>query len=584
MNDVAEEIKNKINIVEFVGKRVNLKKAGRNYKGLCPFHQEKTPSFVVSPERQIWHCFGSCGTGGDVIGFLMKLDNLTFIEALKDLADMVGVKLSNEIMSDSNWERKEKLFEINRYSAKYYQYVLFKTKYGLKAMEYLTNRKLNEKIIQTFEIGYAPASWDSLLKYLLKKKFSLKEIASTGLMIQKNATTIYDRFRNRIMFPLHNVRGNIIGFSGRILDSKSSNAKYINTPETEVYHKRDHLYGVDKTKDAIRINDNAIIVEGEFDLITPYQNGVENIVAIKGSALTEGQLNIIGRFTKRLVLALDTDEAGFEAMKRGIDLAEKMDFELRVAEFSNGKDPDESISKDKVQFIKDLKNAKPLYDFIIDRANKKFPDKSSFHKKNIGNEVIPYIRLIRNPIVRSHYIRLLSGLLDVQEESIETLLRKAHIYTNLRVFSVKSKTQTIPRNELLEKHILSYILQHSNPINLINKLIDVLVPSLFSIPSYSSIFSYLVKFLSSTDNFEYQKFINVLPAQTQSVADELFLFASDLPQISDEGIIKLIYELNIFCIKQEIKEQSKQIEGGNDLKLGKLSENLKNMEKSFRKM
>jgi len=182
MNDQTEEIKHKIDIIEYIGQYVSLKKAGRNFKGLCPFHQEKTPSFVVSPDRQIWHCFGSCGTGGDVISFLMKWENLTFIEALKDLADQTGVKLESSTFDDTKWDQKEKLYEINRAALKYYQYLLTKTKYGKKALQYLENRDLNQKIIQTFELGYAPASWDSLTKYLQKKKYFLQEIASTGLL------------------------------------------------------------------------------------------------------------------------------------------------------------------------------------------------------------------------------------------------------------------------------------------------------------------------------------------------------------------------------------------------------------------
>jgi len=286
MNDQTEEIKEKIDIVEYIGQFVKLTKAGRNFKGLCPFHQEKTPSFVVSPDRQIWHCFGTCGVGGDVISFLMKWENLTFYEALKELAEKAGVKLESGNFEDTKWDQKEKLYAINRATLKYYQYLLAKTSYGAAAREYLQKRKLDERIINTFELGYAPSSWDSLSKYLQKKSFSLQDIAASGLIIFKNQRHGYDRFRNRIMFPLRDARDNVVGFSGRLLKDDARSAKYVNTPETDVYHKRNHLYGINKTKEAIRKRDNVIVVEGEFDLITPYQYGVENIVAIKGAALT----------------------------------------------------------------------------------------------------------------------------------------------------------------------------------------------------------------------------------------------------------------------------------------------------------
>lgn len=585
MNDQTEEIKGKIDIVEYVGQYVTLKKAGRNVKGLCPFHQEKTPSFVISPDRQIWHCFGTCGEGGDIISFLMKWENLTFYEALKELAEKAGVKLESGNFEDSKWEQKEKLFAINRAALKYYQYLLAETKYGSEARKYLTERKLNDKIIKTFELGYAPSSWDSLFKYLQKKSFNMQDIAASGLMIMKNQTHGYDRFRNRIMFPLKDARENVVGFSGRLLKDDARSAKYVNTPETDVYHKRDHLYGIDKTKEAIRKCDNAIVVEGEFDLIIPYQNGVENIVAIKGAALTEGQLNIIKRYTKRLSLALDTDPAGVEAMKRGIAVAEKMDFEIHIVEFSKGKDPDEAIRADKIQFLKDVKKARSIYDFLIDSAKKKFPDDSSFHKKKIGDEVAPFIRMISNPIVRSHYIRTLAGLLNVQESSVERLLRKQEFKTKTRYLSSKTSTPTVSRPELLQKYLLSFLLQHKKPIELFNSEHMMLSQEYFIIPSYASVFEHLREYInSSKEAFDYTKFVRLLPAQTQSVADELFLFASDLPDMNDESFFKLGYELGIGELKKKVRTLLEDSDEIDDAKLSILSEKLKRVEKTYRSL
>jgi len=585
MNDQTDEIKEKIDIVEYVGQFVKLTKAGRNFKGLCPFHQEKTSSFVVSPDRQIWHCFGTCGVGGDVISFLMKWENLTFYEALKELAEKTGVKLENGNFDDTKWDQKEKLYAINRATLKYYQYLLAKTSYGAAAREYLRARKLNDKIINTFELGYAPSSWDSLSKYLQKKSFSLQDIAASGLIILKNQTHGYDRFRNRIMFPLRDARENVVGFSGRLLKEDARAAKYVNTPETDVYHKRDHLFGINKTKESIRKLDNVIVVEGEFDLITPYQYGVENIVAIKGAALTEGQLNIIKRYTKRLTLALDTDAAGVEAMKRGIALAEKMDFEIHIVEFSKGKDPDEAIRADKVQFLKDVKKARPIYDFLIDSAKKKYPEDTSFHKKQIGNEVAPFIRMISNPIVRSHYIRSLAGILNVQEESVERLLRKQEFHAKTNYASKKKETTSISRSELVQKYLLSFLLQHKKLADIFSSENMVLEKEFFKIPSYASIFEKLKEYISDNKKeFDYTKFVGLLPAQTQSVADELFLFASDLPEMDDRSFYKLGFELGIDELKKSMQTMLKESDTPDDAKLSALSEKLKHMEKTYRSL
>jgi len=585
MNDQTDEIKEKIDIVEYVGQFVKLTKAGRNFKGLCPFHQEKTSSFVVSPDRQIWHCFGTCGVGGDVISFLMKWENLTFYEALKELAEKTGVKLENGNFDDTKWDQKEKLYAINRATLKYYQYLLAKTSYGAAAREYLRARKLNDKIINTFELGYAPSSWDSLSKYLQKKSFSLQDIAASGLIILKNQTHGYDRFRNRIMFPLRDARENVVGFSGRLLKEDARAAKYVNTPETDVYHKRDHLFGINKTKESIRKLDNVIVVEGEFDLITPYQYGVENIVAIKGAALTEGQLNIIKRYTKRLTLALDTDAAGVEAMKRGIALAEKMDFEIHIVEFSKGKDPDEAIRADKVQFLKDVKKARPIYDFLIDSAKKKYPEDTSFHKKQIGNEVAPFIKMISNPIVRSHYIRSLAGILNVQEESVERLLRKQEFHAKTNYASKKKETTSISRSELVQKYLLSFLLQHKKLADIFSSENMVLEKEFFKIPSYASIFEKLKEYISDIkEEFDYTKFVGLLPAQTQSVADELFLFASDLPDMDDRSFYKLGFELGIDELKKSMQTMLKESDTPDDAKLSALSEKLKHMEKTYRSL
>ncbi|MFA6533509.1 MAG: DNA primase, partial [Patescibacteria group bacterium] len=300
MENQIEEIKQKIDIVEFIGGFITLKKAGRNFKAVCPFHQEKSPSFVISPERGIWHCFGACGEGGDVIKFLMKWENITFIEALKELAKKTGVKLTlNKIsFEDKIWQKKERFIGMNLLASEFFHYILNKTDFGKKASSYLKTRLLNQSIIDKFELGYSPSSWDSLKLFLKKKKYEEEEMFENGLVIKSERGSYYDRFRGRLMFPLKDSRGNVLGFSGRILSGgNEKEAKYVNTPETPIYHKRECLFGINLALEEIKKQKNVYIVEGELDMITPFQHGYSNFVAVKGTALTIEQLKLLKRYT-----------------------------------------------------------------------------------------------------------------------------------------------------------------------------------------------------------------------------------------------------------------------------------------------
>lgn len=587
MDSSIEEIKNKLDIVEFIGSFITLKKAGRNFKANCPFHQEKTPSFVVSPDRQIWHCFGSCGDGGDVIRFFMKWENITFHEALQELAKRVGVQLKQVNFEDKQWNQKEKIVKMNYLTKEFFQYVLHKTSYGTKAMEYLSKRNIHPKIIDTFEIGYAPASWDSLLQFLKKKGFKFEEMVESGLIIKNDYGKYYDRFRGRIMFPIKDPKGNIIGFSGRVLDSSDTGAKYVNTPETPVYHKRESLYGIHLTRDAIRKLDSVLIVEGEFDLIMPFQHGVENIVAIKGAALTHEQLSILKRYTKRLLFALDADEAGIEAIKRGVQEAEKMDFEIYAVEITGGKDPDEAVQKDPVQFKKSIESPRPIYDFLIDVIHKKYPTEDPFYKKKFGEEIVPYLTHIQNPIVISHYIKKLSMLLDVTPESIEKLLSNAKRFSRKMFFQpLKVKTTTANRDELIQKQILSTILQHEEPYAVGTEIFTIITPDDFSIPAYKKIASNFIDYKGkNTEKFDIKGFFQYLPNELRSIADEVYLYGSSDNELQQENITKLSRELKRFSIKHKmsslLKDEIKLDNEEKNQQLTVLQEALKSVEKSL---
>ncbi len=557
MDNQIETVKSRIDIVDYIGSIVQLKKAGRNFKAICPFHQEKSPSFVVSPERQTWHCFGACHEGGDVLSFMMKWENITFYEALKELAERVGVTLQSVGFEDQEWNKKDRLLRINSLASKYFEYVLHSTSVGKTGLDYLIERKLPVPIIKKFQIGYAPRSWDSLLNFLTKKQFKKEEIHEAGLLVHNDSGRYYDRFRGRIMFPIHDMRGNIIGFSGRLIEhtENTMEGKYINTPESPIYHKRESLYGIHIAREVIRKQNNVILVEGEFDMISPYIHGVENIVAIKGSAVTKEQLTILKRLTKSITLALDADLAGEDAMRRGIEEAEKQEFEVSVITFDSGKDPDEAIRNDLVSFKKSLKSPVPIYDFIIHLAQKKYPENNAFSKKNIGDFALPFIARIQNPIVQSHYCKKLATLLDVSDESIVHMIKRLKFqrYERKSFLPKNTSVKQQDREELLQKQLLSIMLQHDNPYELFEKIFGIINIEDFTAPSHQKICNAISEYKTShANNYSASDFVKTLTRELIPVYDELFMFSSNEIEFSSDNIIRLIYEVKRTALKHKI--------------------------------
>lgn len=554
MERVIDEVKRKIDIVTFTGSFVSLKKSGRNFKGLCPFHQEKTPSFVVSPDRQIWHCFGACQEGGDIIKFLMKWENITFIEALRDLAEKAGVSLRNIRFEDKLWQRKERMIGLNSLAAEFFEYVLQKTRFGERARGYLKTRALEAKIIKKFQLGYAPSSWDSLLRFLKKKKYSESEIFDSGLLVRGQSGNYYDRFRRRVIFPIKDTRGNIIGFSGRLLGETEKEAKYINTPETLLYHKRETLYGVDSAKDVIKKENNVYLVEGEFDVISSYRLGIYNMAAIKGTAVTREQLMFLKRFTNKITLALDSDTAGKEAVKKGIEEAENLEFDIAIVSIDFAKDADEAIRKDPIKFKKVIKKPVIYYDYIISQAEKNNPTDDAYGKKKFAEEVSTYIDKIKNPIVRSHYIKKIASILDVSENSIEALMRRLR-RKKIQRFSFptyKKITEEKAREKIIQKYILSLIFQNENPEKRFEEVFNIFAIEDLSVPAYQKICKLFFDYKGKGERFNLNHFLQLLPSQLKPIFDEIYLFASTELEVKNEKVEKLIYEAKRYSLKRKI--------------------------------
>ncbi|MDO8261071.1 MAG: DNA primase, partial [Candidatus Magasanikbacteria bacterium] len=363
----SEEIKAKLDIVDVIRDYVPLKPAGVNFRACCPFHREKSPSFVVSPEKQIFHCFG-CGKGGDIFSFVTQIEGIEFVEALRMLAQKAGVTLQR-IDPKINSE-KNKVLDIIDLSRKYFHHILRNNKEAQAARDYLKKRGLKDETIDEWQIGYSLDSWDGLLQALLARGYKEAEILKSGMIIKKeNTNKHYDRFRDRIMFPINDVNGSTVAFTARINPAKEATdkmGKYINSPQTMVYDKSKILFGLDRAKLEIKANDSVIITEGQMDVISSHQAGFKNVVASSGTALTTEQIILIKRFTNNISLAFDHDAAGAMAADRGIKEAMQADMNIKVIEIPNGKDPDECIKNNPADFERAVKNAKAMMQYYFD--------------------------------------------------------------------------------------------------------------------------------------------------------------------------------------------------------------------------
>ncbi|MFC1710999.1 DNA primase [Patescibacteria group bacterium] len=567
--DQIDQIRQKIDIIELINSYMPVKKAGRNFKASCPFHSEKTPSFVISPERQIWKCFG-CDLGGDVYRFLMEYEKMTFGEALRFLADKAGIKLTSFQPSPQQQE-KEKLLSINHLASEFYHYILLNHQAGKKGLNYLLGRGISKTSIKQFKLGYAPDAWETLINFLVKKKkYSFTDLEKTGLAI-KGTSSFYDRFRGRIIFPLSDHRNNILGFSGRVLQQDFKGAKYINSPETMLYHKGDMFYGLYQAKDHIKKSDKTVIVEGEFDVISSFQAGVKNVVATKGSALTENQVNLIKRFAPKIILALDADTAGDAAVKRGIDIADKAGLVVRVVQVRHGKDPDECARHSASMWRESVKKSIPVYDFYLNSAYKKYDQNSPEGKKSISEELVPHFSKITNEVVKAHYIKKLALLLKVDEEAIikefvrQEKKEKKPVLPTYKTF-VKAKTvKAKTRKENIEEFLLSLLLQNEKSTS---EFIEFVQVDYFSHPAVKKILLALKKFLLKKDKFEVNLFAHSLPAELVATLDKLFLvdlgkilendslFKREFTKVNEE--IKNMYlKEKLSLLTQKIREKEK---------------------------
>ncbi len=494
----VEELKSRADIHSVISNYVKLKKTGKNYTGLCPFHKEKTPSFTVDTSKQLYHCFG-CGAGGDVINFIEKIENLDFVEAVEFLAKRVGYNLKYNLSgaSKESTNVKNRLIELNELAKKYFNFVLFNSKAGLTSLNYLKERGFTDSILNEFEVGFSLDSWDSFSKFAIKRGYTAVELVQCGLAIEgrSGGTGVYDRFRGRIIFPIGDIVGKTIGFGGRIISKTSrtgdQKAKYINTPETRLYSKSKNIYRIYQAKNYIVEKDEVLIVEGYTDVMALFQSGIKNVVASLGTALTSEQIKLLGRFTKNIVLVFDSDEAGISASLKGVerlreynerlDLYYENNLNIRVAVLEENYDPaDFVLKKGREALIKKVEEAPGIIDFTIDSIIKKYNINSLEGKLKASDHLIRFISTLSSGIIQEECIKKISGKLNLKESLLlEEMMKKKYEKSSGTLYSdrnyagenIRVKAESISPLKRIEVDALSLLINGTG--NKINELLEM---------------------------------------------------------------------------------------------------------------
>jgi DNA primase len=580
-----DEIKSRLDIVDLVSESVQLRRSGKNYTGFCPFHaNSRTPAFVVWPETGTWRCFGECNDGGDIFKFVMKKEGWDFPEALRVLAERAGVELRpptpEEQMQVEEFERLRTLLEE---AVTFYRHNLLNTEEGKIALEYLHGRGLSTETIETFGLGYAPNAWDAAANFFKDKGYNEQELIDTGLVSERESGGVYDRFRQRAIIPIRDQRGRMTGFGARTLDPEGQ-PKYLNSPQTELFDKGKTLFGLDRARKAIRAQDQVVIVEGYMGVFVPHQSGYENVVATMGTALTEYHLRTLKRFTRRIVLAMDSDAAGMKATLRGLEVARqtldregeirfdargllrqeaRLQADIRVTTLPKGMDPDDVVQRDPTEWERLIAEAKPVVMHVMETLAAEQDTDDPKVKQEIANQVMPLIEDIPSPIERDTYRQQLARLLKVDER---TLLGSATTSRpRLQRFRSRGETHVPPartqsplRVNTREAYILGILIRHPDLIyhvdrGLQEEGLERLAIQDFQRTDHQVIFS-LIQHSLLQDEVEPLNFVlNRLPEPMMTLTEEILLH-SEKVDIQDNHVLGDLLRALINLRQQSIRQ------------------------------
>lgn len=585
MQNPSEEIKSKLDIVDVLKEYIQLQPAGVNFRARCPFHHEKTPSFVVSPDKQIWHCFG-CGKGGDIFTFIMEIEGLSFAETLRQLAPKAGVTLKKSDPALSS--QRNKLLDIMDLTAKYYFYQLRESQEAAAIRDYLKNRGLTAETIEEWQIGYSSEEWENLCNFLKKRGVAENDIFLAGLSIRSNNRPgFYDRFRGRVMFPIRDINGNVVAFSARIRPDREETekmGKYINSPQTMIYDKSHILFGLDKAKHAIKQQDLAIVVEGQMDAITAHQHGFKNLVASSGTALTVEQVSLLKRFSQNIALSFDMDKAGEMAAERGMRAAMSAEMNIKIIELPQGKDPDECIKKNPQDFTAAVAAAKPMMQYYLDRTLAGLDLNKIENRRQAAKTVLPVIVNIKNKIEQDYWLKQLSESIDVPEailrETIQQNSEKKSEVQRQDTPANKQPSVAVNRDERLSEILIALILRHPE---LVRYSINNLPVELVAGNEIQSLYKYLLIYYNNltsemdpeTDDtvlvqfLNYHNFKNWLQSEIETdgepllspVLDRIAIFSDkEFYDLAIESARNEAIKIALFLKKNHISRRMKEIE------------------------
>jgi len=529
-----EDIKSRLDIYTVVSPYVQLKKMGRNFKGLCPFHSEKTPSFIVSQEKQICHCFG-CHKGGDIFSFTQEIEGINFPEAVEFLAEKAGIKVENikKLKKNEGKSEKDEYFQAHELACQFFEDALYKTNDGKKVLEYLHKRGLTDETIKEFRIGFAPDEYDALYPYLSKKGISKKVMMNSGFATSKTVTDdkIYDKFRARLMFPIYDMIGRMCGFGGRAL-KEDQVPKYLNSPENIVYNKSKVLYGYSHAKQSIKNEDQVILVEGYFDMIVPYQAGVKNIVATSGTALTSDHVRLLKRITNKVITCFDTDNAGFEATRRAYSLLQKQEIDVKVLEVVGEKDPADYVLKHGEKFKELVNDSKDFFSFYIDKLLSKNDLETSAGRKGVLKETLPLLKEMSSTS-RDYCVREFAKKLNVSEKSLYDDINRFELPLN---HPAREDVPVDSKKILLEEMVLGLLMQY--PV-LFPDIVDKLEQNCFSLDYVKDVYNDLVRQYNSTrENFRNWDFEEGFLAHYREKLNIVVLYVEDSYGMFSEEALK----------------------------------------------
>jgi len=598
---VIDEVKERLDIVEVISSYIPLQKAGRNYKALCPFHSEKTPSFVVFPDSQRWHCFGACGEGGDVFTFVMKREGWDFRTALEELARRAGVELRPRTPAQAQAEEEaDRLRGLLDAAARYYNHLLRHASEAKAARDYVAKRGMDDETSKRFLLGYSLPGWDRTRAYLTERGYTVKELVKAGLLVQReDSGSTYDRFRDRLMIPIRDAQGRVIGFGARTLDPEGV-PKYLNSPQTPLFDKGRTLFGLDLARKAIRREDRVVIVEGYMDVMQAHQAGFANVVAQMGTALTEPQLRQLQRYTKRLVLALDPDVAGVQATLRGVEVARqaldqkweplfdprglvgyeaRLGAEIRILQLPRDQDPDDLIRQNPQRWAALVEEAKPVVEFYMQQLIESSDIDDPKVKKSIADTMLPILRSVSDPVERSAYVQELVRALKVSAPQFLHELERKTRPTSTR----RAKRDETPLSDVLEtreadmeSHCLSVLLRRPNILSQVNEALgeSQLEPVRgqdFQDAGYRAIFEAWETLLTADHPTPIESLHTQLPTDLQARLEELV--TTDEAQPADEQLARdvaltllRLRERNLKRLGQELSLLTIEVQEAGDMR------------------